>query len=169
MSGTLYDYQDAAEHVRYDPDSGILYWKDGKRPKGRTHKTIAGRLSADGYVYVSFNYKRVLGHRLAWFIIHGCLPEQIDHKNLIRSDNSIKNLRVANHALNLANKPIDKRSKTGVKGVHYNRKWDHYSAKIGINKVMIHLGLFKTAEEASRAYVEAATSWYGEYARWSNQ
>lgn len=51
---------------------------------------------------------------------------------------------------NLTSKPT-KRSTTGVRGVYYDKKRDRYVAKINIQKKCIHLGTFKTLDEARKA------------------
>ncbi len=41
-----------------------------------------------------------------------------------------------------------------------------YLSAIGVNGKTIHLGTFKTAEEANAAYGRAAVKYFGEFANW---
>ncbi len=88
----------------------------------------------------------------------GYLPSaQIDHKNRIRDDNRWENLRDVSQPINQQNK-IDatKRSSTGLLGVsppQGNRR--QFKATIQLDGRSIHLGYYKTAEEAHKAYMAA--------------
>jgi hypothetical protein len=86
-----------------------------------------------------------------------------DHINGNGLDNRRSNLRIVTNAQNQLNKGVYKTTATGKKGVII----DHgkYRASIKMNRRSKHLGMFKTAEEASAAYQKAAKELFGEYAR----
>lgn len=44
---------------------------------------------------------------------------------------------------------------TGVTGVHFSKARKKYVAQIKVNRKIIHLGIFKTLEEAAAARAEA--------------
>ena len=54
---------------------------------------------------------------------------------------------------------------SGFKGVRKHKSCNTFSARFTIGKVTRHLGCFKTAEEAHQAYLNAAKTYYGEFAR----
>ena len=63
----------------------------------------------------------------------------------------------------MANRGPQKNNTTGYKGV--SKKRSKFLANIG--KPVQYLGSFATAEEAARAYNEAALEMYGEFARFN--
>ena len=58
-------------------------------------------------------------------------------------------------------KRIDNTS--GFKGVSFNNKTKKYRARININGKLKHLGLFESAEEASKAYEAKAKELHKEF------
>jgi len=120
---------------------------------------IAGSLRDSGYVQI--RYKGILyrAHTLAWFFITGNLV-LIDHKNRIRNDNRITNLRPATQSQNLANS--NHYNPAGFRGVF--RKGRGYSAQICCNYQVYHLGTFASAELAAEAYKKKAKELFGEFA-----
>ena len=86
--------------VSYDPLTGLFTHKVG-RLKGQEAGTVNGR----GYVDIKLRQKIYQAHRLAWFYTYGEWPKlEIDHKNRIRTDNKIDNLRDVSHQVNSMNK-----------------------------------------------------------------
>lgn len=100
-------------------------------------------------------------HDLVSFPPEGLDMDHIDRNGL---NNCRSNLRHANKMQRVANRPAT--SKTGYKGIvkRPNGRWE---AKIGIHKKRIHLGSFKTAENAATAYNFAAEELFGEFARFN--
>jgi hypothetical protein len=152
----------------YDPATGMLTWR--RRPgayKGWNERyvgTTAGTRDTHGYLRVSIHGRQYAAHRLVWAHVHGEWPSgQIDHKNGVRDDNRIANLRVATGSQNQQNIPPRRGSASGIKGV--SRNGGRWQAHIRTPGRRIYLGMFKTPEEAGRAYREAAARLHGEFAR----
>lgn len=144
----------ARELFIYDPESGLITRR--KTTGGKPSGSIAGSLRSDGYVGIGVCGAEVLAHRLAWLLHHGVEPEQeIDHINGIRSDNRAANLRVVSRATNNQNRrKAHANNKLGVLGVQLDGS-GLFRARIRVNKKLILIGRFDTAEAASKAYVSA--------------
>ena len=134
--------------LSYDPETGEFTWLfSGKGKK----KKIAGCLKKDSkYIVIRINKKLYKAHRLAWLYVYGVFPVlDIDHINGIRSDNKISNLREVPRNINLYNRQ-------DVKG--YTKHRNRYVAKISVNYKTVHLGSYKTKEQAKEAYEQAKSS-----------
>jgi len=96
--------------------------------------------------------------------ILGVGPGQcIDHVNGDGLDCRRSNLRLATQSQNQQNQGKNKRNKCGFKGV-FQRKGTWYS-HIRIDGRLVHLGCFRTPEDAARTYDEAARKHHGDFAR----
>ncbi|VTU25221.1 putative NHN endonuclease [Variovorax sp. PBS-H4] len=142
--------------MRYDPETGHLWWKPRKAGRGAVDRP-AGHLGDQGYVCVQLLGKIYKAHRLAWLYVHGAWPEHgIDHVNGDRADNRIANLREASPTVNRNNVRAARRdSKTGFMGVNYQPRKRSYRATIQLNGRNKHLGTFKDPESAHQAYLDA--------------
>lgn len=83
---------------------------------------------------------------------------QVDHKNGNTLDNRRENLRFATQRQNLMNKS----KALGYSKNKVSNLWETY---IGVKGKVIHLGRFKTIEEAKRVRREAEIKYYGEFAK----
>lgn len=87
-----------------------------------------------------------------------------DHANGDGLDNQRANLRPADASLNQANR-IRTNGTSGYRGVTWHKKACQWQAGVKVHGRFRYLGLFRTAEEAARAYDDAAIEAWGEYAR----
>lgn len=146
--------KDVSARLSYDSESGIFTWdKTGK---------VAGSLDRNGYVRIGLDNKRYQAHRVAFVIMTGEWPTQdIDHIDGDKSNNSWSNLRQVTEKINSQNiKRAYKTNKLGILGVQYRSKLNKYVADICIDGVTKYLGLYKTSEEASKAYLEAKRKYH---------
>lgn len=147
------------ETLVYTPSDGIFTCRcDRVSAHGRVMCAagdVVGTTTSQGRLVIRIDGKDYVASRLAWFYMTGKWPEdQIDHKNLVRTDNRWENLRDVTDSINKQNKrKASTRSKTGFLGVLVDRR--RFSARIRVNGKNIHLGCFKTAPEAHAAYVQA--------------
>lgn len=108
--------------------------------------------------------RKVFLHRIIMGVTNSNL--QVDHINGNTLDNRKENLRICSHRQNVLNREKHKNNTSGYKGVSINKNTSFpWKASIGVNKKRIYLGQFSTAEEAAKAYNEAALKYFGEYAR----
>ena len=138
----------------YNPNTGMFKWK--VLPKKSTRNKIgcyAGCLNInDGYVVIVINGKTYRAHRLAWFYFYGNWPKrQVDHIDMDKQNNSIKNLRDVTARTNKSNNKLRQEGRLLGTSRH-DGKWQ---ARIYINPKDVHLGTFNTELEAHEAYKKA--------------
>ena len=101
MSRLLITAERLRELLHYDAETGVFRWKVRPYRTSIQSGTVAGMIYA-GYRRIRVDGQMYQAHRLAWFYIHGHWPVNlIDHKNTIRDDNRLSNLREATRAENV--------------------------------------------------------------------
>lgn len=159
-------YQRAARCLEYNRVAGEFVWANTEAIRANIRGKPAGSVYSDGYVYIRFEGKCLLAHRLAWVIMTGLLPSgPIDHIDMDRANNSAFNLRLASVTQNNRNRRAQSNNTSGHKGVTFHKGTGKYHAKICANKKRISLGYFNSAEQAALAYQQAAKEHHGEFAR----
>ncbi len=103
---------------------------------------------------------------MVWLLINKKWPVgEIDHRNGIRNDNYISNLRDVTHQLNSFNtKPLKGKS-SPYKGVYWDKGYEKWRAVITIDGKKRHIGRFSCEKQAALAYNDKAKTLHGEYAR----
>lgn len=110
------------------------------------------------YAQTQFNRKTVLMHR--WIL--GVQPgQEVDHINRNGLDNRRSNLRICSKSENNANRGFYD-PKSGFRGVYVQGR--RFVARISINGVRVHLGIYADEISAAKAYDEAAKRQYGQFA-----
>ena len=155
--------------LQYDPETGLLFWKERgvewfsgeKLTVFRIHRSWnakhAGReaftaVSAFGYRYGHVLSNNCKAHRVAWAIYYGQWPKRfIDHINGIPDDNRIKNLRDVSVSENLRNSIKSSNNTSGFCGVSWNIKAQKWRAYIKLHGKNQHLGYFESIEDAAAA------------------
>lgn len=92
----------------------------------------------------------------------------IDHINGNVLDNRKENLRIATKSQNGMNRSKQKNNKSGYKGVSWSNQHKRWIAQLTLNGKRVLNKLFKTKEEAAKAYNEAAIKYFGEFAQLNN-
>lgn len=146
--------------LEYDQESGFLYWRPRKEtdfPNRKTWSMWTGRYdgkrvgSIDGNGYVSFKYntRTYQAHRVIWTMVNGEIGNfEIDHKNRIRTDNRIENLRVATKLQNQRNRSLASNNNSGVSGVYFHSGIGKWCASLRIDGKPTHLGTFEDITDA---------------------
>ena len=123
---------------KYNPETGIFHCQHNGK--------LAGTIDQRGRIVLSKYGRKYKAHRIAFLIMTGNIPVEIDHINRIKSDNRWDNLREATRSNNCLNKANGKNNTSGYKNVSpYNNKW---KAGITINGKYIHFGTFICKDEA---------------------
>ena len=158
--------EDIREYLEYNENTGDLIWI--KKPSSKVCiGDKAGTKHSKGYIHIAFKGKKHLIHRVAWFLYTSEQPpDNVDHKNGNKTDNSWLNLRVATERNNMHNKGKPTTNTSGYKGVSWNKKASKWLAKIKFNNQTMYLGLFNTPEEAHLSYCIAADKYHKEFANY---
>lgn len=141
-------YERLHEVLDYNEETGIFIWKI--KPAHRVDiGDTAGCKNSKGYIYISIDGKDYRANRLAWFYVYGYFPERcIDHKNRIRHNDWIDNLREVSPQCNARNSGNPKDNTSGVKGVYWNKQFKKWRAMITVNQKICCLGCHKDFSEA---------------------
>lgn len=151
--------------LEYDVNTGELSWRtrtpdmfDGSKYPDATCKRWNGKHAGKPVSYNTVRgYRRFkvgpdhqLAHRVAWKIVHGTEPIEVDHINGDRGDNRIANLRSVTKAQNQRNAGKRRDNTSGVVGVYWYPKYGKWLAKLGGKKTSGsgHIGYFETKEQA---------------------
>lgn len=95
----------------------------------------------------------VILHRLLTNAPKGMHVDHINHDTL---DNRKSNLRVVTRSQNLQNRAgATRTSKSGVRGVTWHKASNRWAAKIRVNGVDRHIGLFRSLADAAVAVEQA--------------
>lgn len=124
--------------------------------------SLSGRGYATSTQVINGKRRQVYLHRAVTSATGGFA---VDHINGNPLDNRRANLRVCLRSQNSGNYRKPKTNTSGFKGVTA-AKPSGWKAQIRTDgRLMKHLGVFKTAAEAARAYDRAATEKFGEFAK----
>ena len=89
----------------------------------------------------------------------------VDHINGDPLDNRRENLRIVTQQQNNMNVSMNKRNKSGVAGVCWDKTSNKWRAEIMYKKKSIYLGRFDNLEEAGKARKDAEMKYFGEFVR----
>jgi hypothetical protein len=167
------------ELFTFEESTGNLIWKTravsdfkNEQASRRWNTRYAGKgagsldkAKSSGYMRICIDSRSCQAHRLVWVLHHGAIPAglQIDHLNNDRSDNRLKNLRLATNLQNQFNSARHANNKSGFKGVGWNTHARKWQAQININGTRKYLGKFSTREAAAACYAAAAIAHHGKF------
>jgi len=145
---------DVGAAFRYTPEDGRLWWINYvRRPSWNGRE--AGNNTANGYRKIKFRGQQLLTHRVAWLLYYGVWPKgDIDHIDGNPLNNRIGNLRDVSRRTNLQNQ-VHAQARDPARLVGATRKNGKWMAQININGKSKYLGLFTTAHEAHKVYLNA--------------
>lgn len=145
--------------LSYDAKTGV-FLRRVTTSQNAKEGDVAGYISPIGYRVISLKSRQFYGHRLAWLHHYGEFPMgQIDHIDGNRTNNAIANLRDVSARVNRQNlRRPPRHNRLGILGVSVSSTGKRYQARIQLNGVKQHLGIFDTIAEASDAYIAAKRS-----------
>ncbi len=130
-------------------------------------------VTAHGYAARSISEKNphegktkgeLLMHRL---LLNAQHKQEVDHRDLDKLNNQRYNIRLCTSKENKMNRPKLKNNTSGFKGVYLRKRTGTFIAAISINSKLVHLGTFRTAEAAAKAYQDEAKKHHGDFIRFS--
>lgn len=140
------------KQINYEEISKAVYYKDGALFWVKNDKP-AGTKTVEGYIKVQINGVAYSAHRLIWVLFNKEIPlnMQIDHVDRNKSNNKIENLRLVTASSNALNRKC-RNSNTGIRGISKDR--DYFKVSFTVNMKSIHVGNFKTIDEAKKVAEE---------------
>jgi hypothetical protein len=162
--------------LQYDPSTGKFRWRvrpvtmfTAERPRSAEHTCNqwnarwAGKPAASqkkGYWYIRIDYQAYLAHRVAWKIMTGADPIEIDHIDGDRGNNKWSNLKDGTRSDNLRNVALKRNNTSGYHGVAFNKRQQKWTA-------YITLGAFDSKEDAvvARKHAEAFLGFHANHGR----
>jgi len=131
----------------YCKKTGLLTTPLGNTPKIKTNGYITFAVRDGKKRY------RLYVHQYAWFYVHNEVVDYLDHKNCIRDDNRMKNLRSVTSQVNHFNNSV-------AKGYCYDKSRNKWLATIKLNGKQKNLGRFNSEKEARNAYLKAKKTYH---------
>jgi hypothetical protein len=151
-------------HELFDYKDGMLFWK--VRPANNIKLgSKAGSRHHSNYIYITFNKSNIAEHRIIFLMHHGYFPQQVDHIDGNRKNNSIENLRAATPLTNAQNAKVRKDNTSGAKGVNWNKSNNQWRVRVQVNNKRILIGDFKDLELAELVAQEARNKYHGNFAK----
>lgn len=143
------------ELLSYDPETGIFRRLVSTSSTARAGD-VAGGLNSEGYVRIRVDGVSYRAHRLAWLYVHGRWPtDQLDHRNGVRADNRIANLREATNVENGQNYGVRKSNTSGHTGIHWHIRARKWVAQIRHTGRIHDIGYFDDMADAVSARAKA--------------
>lgn len=131
----------------YDPDSGEITRKDGRK---------CGHVAHNGYLRFSVKGTSYSALRLIWLYMTGELPTcDVDHINHNRLDNRWSNVRLASRQENMRNATLSKASTSGFTGITWCKQQGQWAAQICIDGMTKKLGRYDCKIDAVAARIRA--------------
>lgn len=148
------------QRLRYDPDTGKLYWRAHESMRASWNSRWAGQeagtVKDNGYLVLAIDRRLIRAHRVVWALHHGAWPaDDIDHINHDRLDNRVENLREVGRKTNCRNASQSKRNTSGRTGVGWCKLQNRWRSQISPDGRCLYLGHFDRFEDAVAARAAA--------------
>ena len=148
------DQQYLKELLHYNPEDGVF-----TKIKKVNRRTIIGEKAGTrvrGYVRIKIDGRQYQAGRIAYLYVTGKWPQgTIDHIDGDPSNNRFINLRDVQERINHQNiRKAFRTSTTGLLGASPS-KGGQFRARIRYNGKILHLGEYKTPQEAHDVYLAA--------------
>ena len=150
------------QHVFDYHTDGYLIWRHPTGPRAKAGDRAGYVSKTKKYRRVEIDGKSYGEHRIIWAWHTGAWPaDQIDHKNGVRSDNRIENLREANNSENAQSRhTVRPDNSSGCAGVYYAARDKRWIADIYIDGKRTVVGRFADRDSAVACRIGAEKTYY---------
>jgi hypothetical protein len=156
----MIDQETVKKLFYYDADSGMLLWRNASSRNVKPWQE-AKAPNGHGYYSVKINNKSYLVHRVIWLYVYGNFPQSdIDHKNRIRNDNRLCNLRAVTRTDNCQNISLPSHNKSGHLGVSWFKSHNCWTVYVKVDKKNKWLGYYKNLDAAIAARKAGEAKYY---------
>lgn len=148
----------------YNLHTGELWWKItyGRRRADRP----VGHPDAKGYLLVRILGRMFKTHRVVWCMQTANWPlRDVDHKNEIKNDNHLENLRLATTQQNGRNRGKQKNNQSGYKNVSRSGKSNRWYVRIGVKNKTHYFGSYSDPVAAAEVAKLASRKLFGTFAK----
>lgn len=149
-----------------DPAKGSIIWRAPPFNHPDLMGKEAGTTNCYGYVQIRIDGRIYRRARLIWFYVHGTWPsKQVDHENLVKTDDRLENLREASSDQNQWNTSVRKNNLLKAKGIDWRPDKKRYRARVVCRGITTQVGYFRSLDEAIAARAQVVIKLHGEFAR----
>ena len=153
--------------LQYDQVTGVFNWK-ARPPINRSNNMFnalfAGsrvgsvsrsKRSKTSYIVIKIEGKTYKAHRIAFIIMTGSAPEQVDHIDHNGMNNAWENLRASDSKDNSRNLPKQVSNKSGYIGVNWHKSAKKWQARaVDKNGFRVDLGRYSDINDAIHVRAE---------------
>lgn len=135
------------EYLELAPESpSYLRWRKTAGRRGIQGQPALCTIRSDGYMKGKLKRRALSSHRAVFFLVHGYLPEEVDHIDRCKTNNRPDNLRAANRSSNCHNK--------GFKGFNWDLKAGKYRVRVNVTPdKRVTVGYYEDALTARAEYL----------------
>lgn len=152
------------EVLDYDPETGIFRWLKKISDKNVVGNVAGWEEGKDGYIVISIYGIKYKAHLLAWLYTYGVWPSKfLDHRDTVKSNNRISNLREATKSQNNVNKGLMSNNTSGYKGITFDKYTNRWKCRLSFNGKTYDLGRYDSPKEAAKAYDKASLKYHDEF------
>ena len=146
----------------YNPNTGAIRHRFTKSHNAQAGE-LAGTVDKNGRRFIAAKpFEKIAASRVAWAMYHGKWPTGVvDHKDKNPSNDRITNLRDTNQQQNVINSSVRAKSRSGCRGVAWDKSRNKWVARIKAGDEHVFLGRYDTKGEAISARLNAEKSLWG--------